>query len=281
MFTRHLKGDIERAKENYANITQYHAQFTETIDSVLNHFIPSMITELKAYTDRELTTKVEDKMMKSLRLDLDKYLHIPANDQEMAQLELWYRHFQIGWDQSNPCKLPEHYSYAIYLPTGVIPENVIMAKISKELQTKLVSLSDELWRLEYGIHLLTPVMDDTNNTGVWVQQSVRYWIAIVEANVDLFLSSIGQNYFTSRISYLREIFYYRQSVDIRLDFLRWERDYFRFIRDMARDLSMTLLIIHHSIMLHIDLIKNPRVDHSANYAAKIINWYHFAHAIMH
>ncbi|KAI2808814.1 hypothetical protein RDWZM_005994 [Blomia tropicalis] len=272
-FKEHLSHDIEHVRCNYSYVMSFHHSFVQSIDTILKQFIPNMVFYLKEYIKQELNDKKEVQMMNTVCADLERFFPILINNNEIDDLLRSYTNVEIGFDQmsSHPC-LPLYHFKAIFLPDGMFPENVVFRKIYNDIRPKMEDICNQLWRLEYGICVLMPAMDDSNNIGVSVQREVRSWInSVWKCASELMIADGWQDYANSRIGYLRELFKYRQMVDVRQGYLQWERGYFRFVRHSLQSLWLNLLMLQHSTIQNVELVMRPRIDQMAKHSAKVLN----------
>ena len=267
---KHHKENANKAIVNYNSVVQMFAKHIEPLDEILNSYIPVVIFELQKFIYHELNVEVENKMVSTMLSHLDHFLPIPSSDKEIQKLENLYFYSQTRSEDS--FEASKYYESAIYLPTGVFPENVIMTKLYEKVDPVLTTLSSKLWSLHLGIDLRSPPVDDVHTTGELVQQTVNSWIEFVTNIVDNFRLSDGlfsDSY--NRLNFLEYIYSYRQVQDVRLAYVHFERANFRILRETLRTISLELLMMQHHILLNIDLVKTPQPNIEGSLAARISN----------
>lgn len=276
LLKKHLTADRDKA----GHIEAYQQrEFIGRLDDIVQTWMVKMIFALKNFADSQLTGAVEEAMIVALKADLNRHCPLPKSAAEVERLDEVYRNAVVGnkegpsGDGKQPLlPLPKFNRDAYYLPSGPVPENGTISGLHSKLRPLYLEVQDNLWRLSVAVHLLVPMVSDAHNTGVVVQKKILNCIRSMKNFISELLFSQGWlSYSKSRCTHLTTIYSVPQSEDARLAYFTFERSYFRFMRNSVRALSKELLMLQHIIMQHLDLLKAPRQDYTANLGARIVN----------
>ncbi len=269
LLKKHLTA--ERAKAN-GGIEAYHQrEFIGRLEDIVQRWMVEAVFALHRLADLQLTEAVEEAMISTLQADLDHHFPLPATAEAVHQLNELYRN--VPSSTSLTLATPKFHRQAYLLPTGALPENATIVRLhSAGLRPLLTTAQEQLWRLSVAIYLLAPAVADSHNTGLAVQRKVLKSIRSLKHFIgELLLGQGWLAYAQQRAAHLKAIHHLPQSAEARAGYLAFERAYLRFLRTSVRDLASELLLLQHTIVQHLEAIKAPRLDHTANLAARILN----------
>ena len=268
-----LQSSAQKLRSNQMEI-YYNDHFIKHIDEYVQKWMIELIFDFDHFIKDELSQMVQDKMMEKLDKDVEQYFPKPKSNVDIEQLDHLYRNFgqHLDGKMDRRNQKSNFYEKAIYLYKGIVPENETIKRIYSILEPKLIDAMQRLWRLLTAIFLLVPNVSDSNNSGMIAQKHIKRHVKELKNTVNLFLISNGWlQYGVLRMSHLSHIFRHLQSDDARQAFRSFELAYFQSLRTAVRQLQMEFVILQHLVMQHIELVKQPRIDHSANLAAKIVS----------
>ena len=276
LLKKHLTA--ERAKAN-GGIEAYHQrQFIGRLEDIVQRWMVEAVFALHRLADLQLTEAVEEAMISTLQADLDRHFPLPATAEAVHQLNELYRNVPSPTANANSgtsltLATPKFHRQAYLLPNGALPENATIVRLhSTALRPLLTAAQEQLWRLSVAIYLLAPAVADSHNTGLAVQRKVLKSIRSLKHFIgELLLGQGWLAYAQQRAAHLKAIHHLPQSAEARAGYLAFERAYLRFLRTSVRDLASELLLLQHTIVQHLEAIKAPRLDHTANLAARILN----------
>ncbi|KAH9388066.1 hypothetical protein TYRP_009271 [Tyrophagus putrescentiae] len=273
LLKKHLTA--ERAKAN-GGIEAYHQrEFIGRLEDIVQRWMVEAVFALHRLADLQLTEAVEEAMISTLQTDLDRHFPLPATAEAVHQLNELYRNVPSPVNSGTSLTLatPKFHRQAYLLPTGALPENATIVRLhSAGLRPLLTTAQEQLWRLSVAIYLLAPAVADSHNTGLAVQRKVLKSIRSLKHFIgELLLGQGWLAYAQQRAAHLKASTTCRSRRRPGPGYLAFERAYLRFLRTSVRDLASELLLLQHTIVQHLEAIKAPRLDHTANLAARILN----------
>lgn len=247
-------------------IREYNLQFISSIDSIVQCWMPKFIIDLNALV--ETLKPTQDKaVIEQLRAELEANFPSKPTNEEAWELKQLYANFECNSVDSKPLV----HRKSMLMPNKPISESKPLYQVCGRIREKMFEANRQLWRLQLGIKLLTPPMDDSNNAGVQLQETILAELRDLHHRIVGFLTEKGwMDYAHERLVALRNFFDVPQLKDARLSLEIVENTnclaYFQFVESIMTQ----MMILQNMLRQNLTKIKSPRINHCSEMAAKIL-----------
>lgn len=251
-------------------VRNFNMQFTMSIDWVVQCWMPSFILDIKNFAEK-LSFTLHQTLLDDFQAQFEANFALNMTNKQIAEMNQMYSNFYCELNIFDNTKSGQFFDESILMPCEPLPANESIYCLYSQIRHKMIEAKSHLWKLQQGIHLLVPTLDDSNNSGVMLQKSMISEVDDMRSKVISFLLEKGwTDYANERLGHLKNLFDLPQSEDNRLILNTVEQNRCLYFRQCVQSIMMQMLILQNLLRRNLNKIKTPRVDHCSEMAAKII-----------